>query len=87
MLVLSGLGSATDREQADMSLFQRAHDIVAAKADKALDNAEKPDEMLDYSYNQMLIFLKGDFLDLMPCPMSPMACSQVAWEPNLIEPL
>jgi phage shock protein A len=54
MLVLSGLGSATDREQADMSLFQRAHDIVAAKADKALDNAEKPDEMLDYSYNQML---------------------------------
>jgi phage shock protein A len=54
MLVLSGIGSATDREQADMSLFQRAHDIVAAKADKALDNAEKPDEMLDYSYNQML---------------------------------
>jgi phage shock protein A len=54
MGVLSGLGSATDREQADMSLFQRAHDIVAAKADKALDNAEKPDEMLDYSYNQML---------------------------------
>ena len=37
-----------------MSLFQRAHDIVAAKADKALDAAEKPDEMLDYSYNQML---------------------------------
>ncbi|HEY3881756.1 MAG TPA: PspA/IM30 family protein [Trebonia sp.] len=37
-----------------MSLFQRAHDIVSAKADKALDAAEKPDEMLDYSYNQML---------------------------------
>jgi hypothetical protein len=37
-----------------MSLFQRAHDIVAAKANKAIDNAEKPDEMLDYSYNQML---------------------------------
>jgi phage shock protein A len=37
-----------------MSLFQRAHDIVAAKANKALDNAEQPDEMLDYSYNQML---------------------------------
>src|ERR1700728_4290827 len=37
-----------------MSLFQRSHDIVAAKADKALDAAEKPDEMLDYSYNQML---------------------------------
>ena len=37
-----------------MSLFQRAHDIVSAKADKALDAAEKPDEMLDLSYNQML---------------------------------
>jgi phage shock protein A len=37
-----------------MSLFQRAHDIVAAKADKALDAAEKPDEMLDLSYDQML---------------------------------
>lgn len=37
-----------------MSLFSRAHDIVAAKADKALDSAENPNEMLDYSYNQML---------------------------------
>jgi phage shock protein A len=37
-----------------MSLFQRAHDIVAAKANKALDSAERPDEMLDYSYEQML---------------------------------
>src|SRR5580700_8187444 len=37
-----------------MSLFQRAHDIVAAKANKALDTAEKPDEMLDPSYEQML---------------------------------
>jgi phage shock protein A len=37
-----------------MSLFQRAHDIVAAKANKTLDAAEKPDEMLDYSYEQML---------------------------------
>jgi phage shock protein A len=37
-----------------MSLFQRAHDIVAAKANKALDKAEKPDEMLDLSYEQML---------------------------------
>jgi phage shock protein A len=37
-----------------MSLFQRAHDIVAAKANKALDSAEKPDEMLDLSYDQML---------------------------------
>jgi len=37
-----------------MSLFQRAHDIVAAKANKALDAAENPNEMLDYSYEQML---------------------------------
>jgi phage shock protein A len=37
-----------------MSLFQRAHDIVAAKANKTLDAAENPNEMLDYSYEQML---------------------------------
>src|SRR6202451_4082672 len=43
-----------DKEQTDMSLFQRAHDTVAAKANKALDSAEKPDEMLDLSYEQML---------------------------------
>jgi phage shock protein A len=37
-----------------MSLFKRAHDIMQAKANKALDAAEKPDEMLDLSYEQML---------------------------------
>jgi phage shock protein A len=37
-----------------MTLFQRAHDILTAKANKALDAAEKPDEMLDLSYEQML---------------------------------
>ncbi|HEX6524337.1 MAG TPA: PspA/IM30 family protein [Streptosporangiaceae bacterium] len=37
-----------------MTLFQRAHDVLAAKANKALDAAEKPDEMLDLSYEQML---------------------------------
>jgi phage shock protein A len=37
-----------------MTLFQRAHDILAAKANKALDRAEQPDEMLDLSYEQML---------------------------------
>src|SRR5450432_3054249 len=37
-----------------MTLFQRAHDIVAAKANKALDAAEKPDEMLYLSYEQLL---------------------------------
>jgi phage shock protein A len=33
-----------------MSLFSRAHDILAAKANKALDSVENPNEMLDYSY-------------------------------------
>lgn len=37
-----------------MGLFQRAHDILQAKASKALDAAERPDEMLDLSYEQML---------------------------------
>jgi phage shock protein A len=43
-----------DKERIDMTLFQRAHDILQAKANKALDAAEKPDEMLDLSYEQML---------------------------------
>jgi len=37
-----------------MGLFSRAHDIVQAKANKALDKAEKPDEMLELSYEKML---------------------------------
>ena len=37
--------------------FSRAHDILAAKANKALDSAENPDEMLDYSYEQMLDYI------------------------------
>jgi phage shock protein A len=37
-----------------MGIFQRAHDIVEAKTNKALDAAEKPDEMLDLSYEKML---------------------------------
>ena len=36
------------------SVFQRAHDIIQAKTNKALDAAEKPDEMLDLSYEKML---------------------------------
>src|ERR1700728_1210223 len=40
-----------------MSLFSRAHDILAAKANKALDSVENPDEMLDYSYEQMLDYV------------------------------
>jgi phage shock protein A len=53
----SGIGAGPpnfDKEKIEMTLFQRAHDIVAAKTNKALDAAEKPDEMLDYSYEQML---------------------------------
>src|ERR1700683_1416240 len=37
-----------------MGIFQRAHDIVQAKTNKALDAAERPDEMLDLSYEKML---------------------------------
>ncbi|HWE65721.1 MAG TPA: PspA/IM30 family protein [Acidimicrobiales bacterium] len=37
-----------------MGIFQRAHDIAQAKANKALDAAERPDEMLDLSYEKML---------------------------------
>jgi len=37
-----------------MGFFERAHDIVQAKTNKALDAAEKPDEMLDLSYEKML---------------------------------
>ncbi|HEY3955328.1 MAG TPA: PspA/IM30 family protein [Streptosporangiaceae bacterium] len=37
-----------------MTLFQRARDILAAKTNKALDAAERPDEMLDLSYEEML---------------------------------
>lgn len=37
-----------------MGMFKRAGEIFQAKANKALDKAEKPDEMLDLSYEQML---------------------------------
>ncbi|MGH9105983.1 MAG: PspA/IM30 family protein [Acidimicrobiales bacterium] len=37
-----------------MSLFKRAHAIIEAKANRALDAAENPSEMLDLSYEQML---------------------------------
>src|ERR1700746_1366072 len=40
-----------------MSLFSRAHDMLAAKADKVLDSVENPDELLDYSYEQMLDYI------------------------------
>lgn len=54
-LALPSVGlPAVSKEQAVMSLFSRAHNIVAAKANKALDSIENPDEMLDYSYEQML---------------------------------
>ncbi|MHB1487528.1 MAG: PspA/IM30 family protein [Acidimicrobiales bacterium] len=37
-----------------MGLFSRASDIAKAKANRALSAAEKPDEMLDLSYEKML---------------------------------
>lgn len=37
-----------------MSFFKRAHDIVEAKANRALNAAENPAEMLDLNYEQML---------------------------------
>lgn len=37
-----------------MSLLRRAHDIMQAKANRALDAAERPDEVLDLSYEEML---------------------------------
>lgn len=37
-----------------MGLLSRAHDIIEAKANKALDTAENPAEMLDLSYEKML---------------------------------
>ena len=43
-----------------MSLFQPAHDIVAVKANEALDTAENPGETLDYSYEQMLRHITKD---------------------------
>jgi phage shock protein A len=48
------IAAINGEEQIRMSLFQRARDIAQAKANKALDAAEKPDEMLDLSYEQML---------------------------------
>jgi phage shock protein A len=40
-----------------MSLFSRAHDILTAKANKALDSVENPAELLDYSYEQLLDYI------------------------------
>jgi phage shock protein A len=37
-----------------VGFFDRAHDIIEAKANKALDQAENPNEMLDLSYEKML---------------------------------
>ncbi|MHB8328813.1 MAG: PspA/IM30 family protein [Acidimicrobiales bacterium] len=37
-----------------MGIIKRAHDIAEAKINKGLDAAEKPDEMLDLSYEKML---------------------------------
>ena len=47
-----------------MGIFQRAHQIMQAKANKALDAAERPDEMLDLSYEQMLDQIRPEHLVL-----------------------
>jgi phage shock protein A len=44
----------TREQERTVGLFQRAHDIVEAKANKALDQAENPADMLDLSYEKML---------------------------------
>jgi hypothetical protein len=52
-----GIGAALliiDEDLAGMTLFQQAHDTAEAKANKTLAAAEKSDEMLDLSYEQML---------------------------------
>ena len=49
-----GGGHGPTPREGNMGIFQRAHDIVQAKTNKALDAAEKPDEMLDLSYEKML---------------------------------
>ncbi len=41
-----------------MGLFQRAHQIVEAKANTALDKAENPNEMLDLSYQEQIANLQ-----------------------------
>ena len=48
------LEGSAEPQGGSMGIFQRAHDIAQAKANKALDAAEKPDEMLDLSYEKML---------------------------------
>lgn len=51
----SPLTAAPEKGNDDgMGIFQRAHDIIEAKANKALDQAENPNEMLDLSYEKML---------------------------------
>jgi phage shock protein A len=41
-----------------MSMFQRIKTIFGAKADKALDRMEDPNQTLDYSYKKQLELLQ-----------------------------
>jgi phage shock protein A len=61
-----------------MGLFQRAHDIIEAKANRALDTAEKPDEMLDLSYEKMLEQLTQVRRALVDISRKSVAQSQIA---------
>src|SRR5699024_7681996 len=46
------------RSRLRMSIFQRIATIFGAKANKALDKAENPNETLDYSYQKQLELLQ-----------------------------
>jgi phage shock protein A len=56
MMKVAGGRAAPPRakEPGHVGFFERAHDIIAAKANKALDQVEDPNEMLDLSYEKML---------------------------------
>ena len=47
-----------------MSIFQRIKMIFGAKANKALDRAENPNETLDYSYQKQLDLLPVSYTHL-----------------------
>ncbi len=54
MTARCGTNPTTERGGSSMSLMQRIRLIFNAKANKALDRAENPNETLDYSYTKML---------------------------------
>src|SRR5699024_12354801 len=55
---LGNVGSNQCRSRLRMSIYQRIATIFGAKANKALDKAENPNETLDYSYQKQLELLQ-----------------------------